>query len=296
MVTTSNFSKAYHGNLTERTQALVYALTGNYGKKGSGFVGFPFLMHDGLDKWVLGAFDLPTRTVIGAMGLVDEARLKLAGYTDEMIIYERSREGFASGRNTSGALFWYVHGGLIEASERLQEWDPYLKRPIAEVLQESFDKNWQFVWPKPGNDPRVMFSLVSNPLRRIRSYPLLLEHLWPKLRTIVSIDWRMTSSGLWSDYVLPAAAWYERSEHKWVTPAHALHPRRREGDLLPRGEVGLGDHVAPGRGGGQGGGRPRNREVQDRSGNERSFARPLRERSRRTESTGTPTTRRWRRR
>jgi anaerobic selenocysteine-containing dehydrogenase len=65
---------------------------------------------------------------------------------------------------------------------------------VREVLDESLAKGWQHVWPKPGNDPRVMFCLVSNPLRRIRSYPLLLEHLWPKLRTIVTIDWRMTST------------------------------------------------------------------------------------------------------
>jgi len=272
MVTTSNFSKAYHGNLIERTQALVYALTGNYGKKGSGFVGFPFLMHDGMDKWVLQAFDLPTRTVLGAMGAYNDARLKLAGYTDEMIVYERSRKNFESGVNTSGALFWYVHGGLLEASKRLQEWDPHLKRPIAEVLQESFDKNWQFVWPKPGNDPRVMFSLVSNPLRRIRSYPLLLEHLWPKLRTIVNIDWRMTSSGLWSDYVLPAAAWYERSEHKWVTPlmpfihagekATSFHEAKSDWEIISRLAEAV-DKAAAARG---------IEKYEDRNGNERSFA------------------------
>jgi anaerobic selenocysteine-containing dehydrogenase len=28
----------------------------------------------------------------------------------------------------------------------------------------------------------------------------------------------MTSTAMWADYVLPAAAWYERTEHKWVTP------------------------------------------------------------------------------
>lgn len=218
MVTTSNIAKYYHGNLMERTQALVFALTGNYGKKGSGFVGFPFLMHDGLDEFVLSMFDLPLRTLIGASRLVDEARLRLAGYTDEMIVYEQSRKSFESGQEVCGALFWYVHGGLLEASEKLQEWDPYLKRPIREVLDESLEKGWQHVWPRPGNPPRVMFSLVSNPLRRIRSYPLLLEHLWPKLRTIVTIDWRMTSTAMQSDYVLPAAAWYERTEHKWVTP------------------------------------------------------------------------------
>ncbi len=218
MVTTSNFGKAYHGNLTERTQALVYAMTGNYGKKGSGFVGFPFLTQDGLEKFVAGAFGEPALKALGEMREVEDARLKAKGYTDEMIIYEHSRSSFASGSSTSGAMFWYVHGGLVEASNHLEKWDPYLKRPIKEVLQESLDKNWQYVWPRPGNDPRVMFSLVSNPLRRIRSYPLLLEHLWPKLRTVVTIDWRMTSTGQWSDYVLPAAAWYERDEHKWVTP------------------------------------------------------------------------------
>ena len=271
MVTTSNFGKAYHGNLTERTQALVYALTGNYGKKGSGFVGFPFLVHDGLDKFALGAFNLTTRTVIGAMRLVEEARLRAAGYTDEMVIYERSRNSYASGTSASGAMFWYIHGGLIEASERLQEWDPHLKRPIKEVLQESLDKNWQFVWPKPGNDPRVLISLVSNPLRRIRSYPLLLEHLWPKLRTIVSIDWRMTSTGLWADYVLPAAGWYERSEHKWVTPlmpfihagekATSFHEAKSDWEIMSRLAEAV-DKAAAARG---------VEKFNDRNGNERSF-------------------------
>jgi DMSO reductase family type II enzyme molybdopterin subunit len=244
MVTTSNFAKSYHGNLVERTQALVFALTGNYGKKGSGFVGFPFLMHDGLDEFVLSMFGLPLRMLINTTGFIDKKRLELAGFTDEMIVYERSRKAFESGGEVSGALFWYVHGGLLEASEALQDWDPHLGRPIREVLDESLEKGWQHVWPRPGDDPRVMFSLVSKPLRRIRSYPLLLKHLWPKLRTIVTIDWRMTSTALQSDYVLPAAAWYERTEHKWVTPlmpfihagekAVSFHEARSDWEIFAR--------------------------------------------------------------
>jgi DMSO reductase family type II enzyme molybdopterin subunit len=271
MVTTSNFGKAYHGNLTERTQALVYALTGNYGKKGSGFVGFPFLTQDGLERFILGAFPGPVRALIGTMRWAQAARLRWKGFTDEMIVYEQSREAFATGAQTSGAMFWYVHGGLLEASERLQEWDPHLKRPIREVLLESLDKGWQYVWPKPGNDPRVMFSLVSNPLRRIRSYPLLLEHLWPKLRTIVNIDWRMTSSGLWSDYVLPAAAWYERTEHKWVTPlmpfihaggkATSFYEAKSDWEIFSRLAEAV-DAAAAARG---------VTSFRDRNGNERSF-------------------------
>ena len=223
MVTSSNMAKYYHGNLIERVQALVFALTGNYGKKGSGFVGFPWLDHDATEQFVRDMFsvsDMMNTTALKIMGgmLVDKARMTLEGYTDEMQVHEHGRDVIASGRMTSGALFWYVHGGLLEASEKLEEWDPYLKRPVREVLAESLEKGWQYVWPKPGNDPRMLLVMGGNPLRRLRSYPLVLKHLWPKLHTVVTIDFRMSSTALQSDYVLPAAGWYEHSEHKWATP------------------------------------------------------------------------------
>jgi len=119
---------------------------------------------------------------------------------------------------TCGVLFWAVHGGLLEYSGRTAEWDPYLKRPLKEYLDESLEKGWQYVRPAPGKDPRMMFTLGSNILRRIRAYPLLLKHLWPKLTRISVLDWRMTSTGMFADYVLPIAAWYERNDHKWGTP------------------------------------------------------------------------------
>ena len=223
MVTSSNMDKYYHGNLMERSQALVFALTGNYGKKGSGFVGFPWLDHDAIETWVRGMFgvgDMMNATAMKTIGgmVAKQLKWKAQGYTDEMIIYEQGRWVFAEGRMACGSLFWYIHGGLLEASDNLQEWDPHLKRPVREVLEESLAKGWQEVWPRPGDDPKMLFVMGSNPLRRIRSYPLVLEHLWPKLDLIVTLDWRMTSTTLQSDYVLPAAAWYERDEHKWVTP------------------------------------------------------------------------------
>lgn len=217
-VTTSNFSKYYHGNLIERTQALVFALTGHYGKKGSGFVGFPFLVHDGLDGAILSVIEPADRLRLVGGALLDGLRLRRAGYTEEMVAYERSRKRYELGVITSGALFWYVHGGLLAASDALEQWDPHLRRPVRDVLLESLSKGWQHVSPSPGDDPRMLFVYGSNPLRRVRCYPLLLENLWPKLRTIVTLDWRMTSTALHSDYVLPVAAWYERTEHKWVTP------------------------------------------------------------------------------
>ncbi|MBW2228922.1 MAG: molybdopterin-dependent oxidoreductase [Deltaproteobacteria bacterium] len=222
MVTSSNMDKYYHGNLIERGQALVFALTGNFGKKGSGFVGFPWLDHDAIEGFIRGMFgpgDMLNKTAIKVLGgmLVDQARWKLDGYTEEMITYEMGRQILDEGRMTSGALFWYVHGGILESSEKLEQWDPYLKRPVREVLEESFEKGWQNVWPRPGNDPKMLFVLGTNPLRRIRNYPAILRNLWPKLDMIVTLDWRMTSTTLQSDYVLPAAAWYEHDEHKWAT-------------------------------------------------------------------------------
>ena len=42
-------------------------------------------------------------------------------HTDEMMTHEMGRGLIADGRMTCGALFWYIHGGLIHASEKLQE-------------------------------------------------------------------------------------------------------------------------------------------------------------------------------
>jgi len=223
MVTTSNFSKYYHGNLIERCQALVFALTGHYGRKGTGFVAFPFLDQDGFEQYIRDMFSVgdmlnPVAMKIIGKTIADTARWKLDGFTDEMIAYENSRNILTSGSMTSGALFWYVHGGLLEASADLQKWDPYAKRPAREYLDESFAKEWQSLWPRPGNDPKILFVFGSNPLRRVRGYPLILKNLWPKLRSVVTLDMRMTSSALHSDYVLPVSAWYERNEHKWATP------------------------------------------------------------------------------
>jgi DMSO reductase family type II enzyme molybdopterin subunit len=224
MVTTSNLAKYYHGNLMERSQALVFALTGNFGKKGSGIGGFPHLVTDGLEGFTRAMFsvgDMLNQTALRIIGetVVDEVRMRWEGYTEEMIAYEHMRSLGEAGRmGSSSALFWYVHGGLLEASEKLEEWDPHLKRPVSEVLKESLAKGWQRVSPKPGDDPRMLFVYGGNPLRRLRAYPLVLKHLWPKLRSVVTLDFRMTSTALHSDYVLPCAAWYERTEHKWTTP------------------------------------------------------------------------------
>ncbi len=224
-VTSSNFSKYYHGNLIERSQALLFALGGHIGKKGGGFVAFPFITNDGFDMFTIGKAGLMDTAKLYMDLLPKSKMLQWKGYSDEMVALEMSRMTYPKGEVFAcGTLFWAIHGGLLEYSGRSAEWDPYMKRPLDEYLKESLDKNWQYVWPKPGNDPRMLFVFGSNPLRRVRAYPLLLKTLWPKLTKVTVIDWRMTSTGQFADYVLPIEAWYERNDHKWgTTLAPFLH-------------------------------------------------------------------------
>jgi DMSO reductase family type II enzyme molybdopterin subunit len=218
-VTSSNIGKYYHGNLMERAQILVFALCGHMGKKGSGFSAFPFLTQDGFETFAF----LRRPGVLGKARLLWDVwpmlrAVKKPGMTDEMVRYSAGNLQFREGGMVSGVMFWNIHGGLLELSGRSQEWDPHLKRPAKAYLQEALDKQYQYVWPKPGQPPRIIFEYGGNLLRRLRGYPALLRHLYPKLKAYVTIDWRMTSTAMFSDYVLPAAGWYEKTEHKWGTP------------------------------------------------------------------------------
>jgi DMSO reductase family type II enzyme molybdopterin subunit len=218
-ITQSNFSKFYHVALLERAELLVAALCGHFGKQGSGFRGFPFLMPDAFETF-------PFLKKPGVEGVKEfEAwfdqqfkPLKDAGYTEEMLIYEFIRQAYIEGFWTSNTLFWYIHGGLKELSGRSKEWDRYLKREVDDYLKESFEKGWQMVVPTPEKEPRGLFEYGGNILRRVRGYTKLIDTLYPKLKLAVTIDWRMSSTGLHSDFVLPLAGWYEKEDIKWVTP------------------------------------------------------------------------------
>jgi ethylbenzene hydroxylase subunit alpha/complex iron-sulfur molybdoenzyme family reductase subunit alpha len=195
-VTSSNWGKFYHGSLIERSLILVLSLCGHMGKKGSGYSAFPFICNDGFDKFV----GTPLLGVSGAIRtgkmLATIAALKMRGFTNEMVAYEFSREGSKSGPFVSGALFWQIHGGVMELSESAKNWDPYLKRSPREYLKQSLDNGWQHIAPAPGDPPRVIFEVGSNIVRRLRGYQQLFKHLYPKLSAYVTMDSRMTSRSI----------------------------------------------------------------------------------------------------
>ena len=207
-IATSNWGKFYHGDLIERAVILVFALAGHIGRRGATYNAFTAL---GLDTFLGSLMQRGDHLLLSASGNDPRfSRWREEGYTDEMILYEYAREAFRQGAIVGSSLLYYVHGGVLELSQQHDSWDPCLKRPVREYVQEALDKGWQYVFPRPGKAPRILFNIGGNFIRRARATRTLVETLLPKLRLLVSIDFRMSSTALYADYVLPAAGWYER--------------------------------------------------------------------------------------
>jgi DMSO reductase family type II enzyme molybdopterin subunit len=216
--------KSYHGDLIERAMCLVLALTGNWGKKGAG-----------MRSWAVGMFDgpflLPAKTrpgqdatremFEGQQAMVNGALAQDPTLTREIFLAELASSGVLPGGAVPPAFFWYHHCGYREAWSRPGWHDSSMPRPFDEYVSEAVEKGWWQgnVRPPPDAPLRMLFEIGGNLLRRQRGgQRMLLENLWPKLSLIVSVDWRMTTTGLWSDLVLPAAQHYEKPNFPYTTP------------------------------------------------------------------------------
>ena len=216
-LTQSNFSKYYHGLEMERAQILVMTLAGQVGKKGSGFTGFPFISLGNFDALNATSGSLSPKMGMIALGTqMAPAMLKAKynGDTTEMFIYNAAREAYKKGGYLASALYLHRVGGLDVNSGRSREWDPHIKRDLEQYVEEAIAKGWQIV---PAMAPRIMFEVGGNMFRRVRGYDQLIKTLLPKLDMLVTVDWRISNTALHSDYVLPAAGWYEKDDIVWAT-------------------------------------------------------------------------------
>lgn len=218
----SSVNKYYNGNLTGRAMVLIFALLGHMGRHGAGFSAFSLLNNDGWEKYVFG---LRWKERIGFLAEFGPGLAKklATGGTTEMFYRDLASNGFTDPGSglpvwTSSSLFWNVHGGIIDLSDNAHKWIPEMKRSVKAHVKESLDRKWFPLQPPPERTPRIMFHFCSNSLRAVRSSNKILEVLWPKLKLIVALDWRMNTTTRNADIVLPASTWYERTDHKWVTP------------------------------------------------------------------------------
>lgn len=215
----SNWGRFYHGDLIERAIILVFALCGHMGRKGASYNAFPALTPDTAQ----GALERHGHQTLQS-ALTNDPRFatwKEDGYTSEMILYEYTKQAVASGAVGITSLFHYFHGGLLELSKKHNSWDPCLKRPLAQYVEESLAKGWQTVTPSPEKSPQALFQIGGNIFRRGRGTNQLLANLLPKLKLLVTVDWRMSATALYSDYVLPTCGWYERTSTSLLGSTHS---------------------------------------------------------------------------
>ncbi len=205
--------KHYHSDLVQRAKILLMALTGNQGKSGGGLRVASWWEIDGQRKlWPMSQRS-SWMSASERLALLYKTRLRGG------LNWREFEELFARMGEHNGIVplmsFLYAHAGYGEVWDREEFHDPALPRPPATYMKEAVEKGWIPVRPLPGIEPRVYYFTGVNPLRRWPAPQIALEHLWPKLSMIVSVNTKLSTSGMMADIVLPAAGWYERDMIKY---------------------------------------------------------------------------------
>lgn len=217
-VTQSTFSKYYHGMEMERCQILVLTLCGQIGRKGSGITGFPALAIDGPPSTIVAPGSLPPALGVLAVAAGTAPAFikgKMAGLSNEAILYDIVQEKYRDGSFVAGNLYYY-HVGLQALYGSSARYDTTMKRELSSFLDEAYREGWQIRPPEARQ--RIFFEIGGNILRRARACNVLEDTLVKELDLLVTVDWRMSNTALHSDYVLPAAGWYEKDDILWATP------------------------------------------------------------------------------
>jgi len=231
--------KHYHGDLMERSQLLLLALTGNWGKQGTG-----------VRAWLAGLFDgsgtVMMKTKRGpdeVAGLLDMREMLVNAQVSQdpsltplIVAVEQSRQ--SSMGLVPPVFWWYHHAGYKETWDRPDWHDPSMKRPFAEYFEEASRSGW---WngvdvPRKEHPTRVIIEMGGNVLRRTRGgSKMLLEKLWPQLTCVVTLEVRMSTTALYSDYILPCAQWYEKIGFG-IPSTHVMHLTFCDKAVEPPGE------------------------------------------------------------
>lgn len=211
-------NKAYHSDLYQRSMLLLLALTGNWGRPGTGYNNWASGQIDGWS--IQGAKSRPgAEGAEEVLNLLDGAEdMFLASdpdMTSEQAAFDTMRLSSRMGMPLAvpPAFIWYWHAGFRELWNRPGYGDPAMTRTFDAYLADAVAEGWwDHAMPNgAGSPPRVLIECGGNIVRRTRGgRNTVLEHLWPNLDLVVTVDVRMSSTALWSDIVLPAAQHYEK--------------------------------------------------------------------------------------
>ena len=187
----------YHNDLLNRAMILLAALTGNTGKNGGGFNHY-----------------------VGQERVWPEHGFKTLAFP----------EGAGKQRFQNMTLWTYCHS---------KQQDPHLiaGKPIEHYILESARNGWMPIWPKQDwaaltpeqmhdlpRKPRALIVWRANYLNQAKGNEAILRSLWQDLDLIVDINYRMDTTALYSDVVLPASTYYEKTDLNSSDCHSYMHP------------------------------------------------------------------------
>lgn len=197
----------YHNDLNNRSLILLMALTGNVGRNGGGFhqyTGQYRVWLKGMAKYGKLAEAKTVNHTLFVWAHMDKELWRLGKSWNEIV---KAVE--------SGELTKLPDGSPVGTDPaNLFAYRQYL-------LLKSLANQWMPVYPAPPKRPRAMVVWRSNWINNAKGGYRVME--WcrdeKKLNLIVNLDFRMTTTALFSDVVLPAATWYEKLDIE-TTPMH----------------------------------------------------------------------------
>jgi nitrate reductase alpha subunit len=121
-------------------------------------------------------------------------------------------------RSVPTTLWTYFHCDVLENADQ----------DTRERVEQAIERDWMPVYPSKRDDerpdPSVLFMWRGNYFNQAKGNVAVEERLWPKLDLIVDINFRMDSSALYSDIVLPTASHYEKYDLSMTDMHSYVHP------------------------------------------------------------------------
>jgi len=197
----------FHNDINNRSMILLQALTGNIGVGGGGFnqyTGQYKVWLSGLGKYGMILKARPQNGTLFVWSHYDAQLWRLGKSFPELVTAIEK-----------GTITELPNGVAVSADPKTGwAYNYYL-------LIQSLAKKWMPVYPKPPKRPKAMVIWRANFLNQGKSGHRTKEWFADEklLELVVNIDFRVTSTGMYADVILPAATWYEKFDVE-TTPMH----------------------------------------------------------------------------
>jgi DMSO reductase family type II enzyme molybdopterin subunit len=229
-----------HSDLMNRTKLLCLAMKGAIGKKGAGYQSTGFMGMAGFGAalqanrtGLLGQIEMILGTLTPQKLFDIVVDLAKGRKSQEQVILEQGVEGEAAlicATNVSALDYHYQ--GISDSLNR--EIEGLYPRPLDAYVKEAEEKGWQTKLPRSG-PPKIYITGGTNLLRRSNQTQAMLDNLWPGLDLVIAVEKKMNLTVMNSDYILPAAGWYEKAGIKY-TLSYAPYLHYCDAAVPPLGE------------------------------------------------------------